>query len=120
MAEGHFQGRDVHHPDIRAMFTRDYLLGSDWYRERLETKQRRDTALWERHVESLQAFLDMESHTDEAERLGIRMRLDAARRKLVEVQGEAYLKSLIGTIGADPLRPSRCRVELPEPQRQVA
>jgi phosphoenolpyruvate carboxykinase (diphosphate) len=120
MAEGQFQGRDVHHPDIRAMFTRDYLLGSDWYRERLETKQRRDTALWERHVESLQAFLDMESHTDEAERLGISMRLDAARRKLSEVRGESYLGSLIGTIGADPLRPSRCRVELPVPQRKVA
>jgi hypothetical protein len=102
------------------MFTRDYLLGSDWYRERLETKQRRDAALWERHVESLQGFLEMESHTDEAERLGIARRLDAARRKLSEVRGESYLRSLIGTIGADPLRPSRCRLEMPESQRRVA
>ncbi len=120
MAEGHFQGRDVHDPEIRAMFTREYLLGSEWYRERLETKQRRDTKLWQRHVESLQAFLTLESHTDEAERLGINKRLDAAKRKLSEVRGDDYLRSLIGTIGADPLGPSRHRLELPEPQRQVA
>lgn len=35
MATGEYEGMDVHDPKIRAMFTRDYLLNSDWYRERL-------------------------------------------------------------------------------------
>jgi len=120
MAEGHYRGRDAHHPEIRAMFTRDYLLASDWYRERLETKQRRDTDLWRRHVESLEHFLALESHADEAERLDIVGRLDAARRKLAEVRNPAYLDGLVGTIGADPLRPALCSQEMPEPQRKVA
>ncbi|AGA33021.1 hypothetical protein TVNIR_1350 [Thioalkalivibrio nitratireducens DSM 14787] len=120
MAEGHYQGRDAHHPEIRAMFTRDYLLASDWYRERLEVKQGRDAALWQRHADNLQHFLELESHADEAERLDIADRLRSARAKLAEVRSAAYLESLVGTIGADPLGPARQTLELPEPQRQVA
>jgi hypothetical protein len=33
MARGHYNGKDAHHPEIRALFTREALLGSDWYRE---------------------------------------------------------------------------------------
>ena len=50
MAKGTFEGRDVHHPEIRRMFTLDYLLGCDWYRERLVAKQQSDVALWQRHL----------------------------------------------------------------------
>ena len=53
MATGSFEGKDANHPDIRAMFTLEYLLASDWYRRRLETKQRKDIALWRRHLEYL-------------------------------------------------------------------
>ena len=31
MAHGQFEGKDVHHPDIRRLFTREHLLASDWY-----------------------------------------------------------------------------------------
>lgn len=58
MALGHYQDMDVHHPDIRAMFTRDYLLNSAWYaRERLQIKQARDIALWQRHLDYLDKLL---------------------------------------------------------------
>ena len=107
MAEGHYQGRDVHHPEIRALFTREALLASDWYRERLETKQARDVALWQRHVASLEAFLELESHVDVAARLDITGRLERAREKLQWVESPDYLASLQGTIGADPLAPPR-------------
>ena len=108
MAEGHYSGMDAHHPQIRAMFTREHLLSSDWYRERLEVKQERDVALWRRHVHSLQQFLDLPNYADQADRLGIRERLGAARAKLAQVQSREYLDGLVGTIGADPLRPARC------------
>ena len=110
MAKGQYQGKDVHHPDIRAMFTLETLLASDWYRERLETKQARDIALWERHVKSLGAFLQLESHEDVAQRLDIAGRLERARRRLAEVRTSDYLASLRGTIGADPLGPARSGV----------
>ncbi len=43
MATGKYAGMDAHHPEFRAMFTRTSLLASDWYHERLEIKQQRDT-----------------------------------------------------------------------------
>jgi hypothetical protein len=107
MASGEYHGKDVHDPGIRAMFTREYLLEADWYRERLETKQVRDIALWKRHVSSLQRFIDDREYSDEAERLGIADRLEEARRKLARVQGKEYLQQLVGTIGADPLKPAQ-------------
>ena len=105
MATGEYEGKDVHHPEIRAMFTREYLLASDWYRRRLEVKQQRDIALWTRHIESLEAFLNQAGYEDEAERLDIAGRLEAARARLKEVSSPDYLESLVGTIGADPLQP---------------
>ena len=45
-------------------------------------------------------------------------RLQAAQAKLEQVRSPAYLSDLIGTIGADPLRPAR--VEQREVQRKVA
>jgi phosphoenolpyruvate carboxykinase (diphosphate) len=110
MGTGNYRGMDVHHPDIRAMFTREYLLDSRWYHERLEVKQRRDVALWKRHLQNLHRFLNDVEYSDEAQRLGIGRRYETARKKLIQVQSREYLTSLVGTIGADPLRPVSCEV----------
>lgn len=110
MVEGSYQGKDAQHPDIRAMFTREYLLASDWYRERLQVKQQRDIALWQRHVDYLQDFLQDAGHTAYVENLKIQQRLVQAQSKLQAVQSEDYLQALAGTIGADPLGASRCRM----------
>jgi hypothetical protein len=103
MAYGNYEGKDAHHADIRAMFTRDSLLASDWYLERLKTKQRRDIALWTRNIAYLQTFTTRSSHVDVAEKLDIQGRLVTARSKLKQVSDNAYLHSLRGTIGADPM-----------------
>jgi hypothetical protein len=107
MATGQYQGKDAHHPDIRAMFTREALLASDWYHERLEVKQARDIELWQRHVAYLEAYVARASHQELAARFGIPGRLNAARAKLEQVRGADYLDSLRGTLGADPLAPAR-------------
>jgi hypothetical protein len=114
MAHGHFEGKDISHPELRALFTREALLQSEWYKKRLETKQARDVALWQRHVHSLSEFLALASHRDEAERLGIRERLQHARAELERVSAASYIAELHGTIGADPL----CR-SLPESVRTI-
>jgi hypothetical protein len=107
MATGKYQGMGAHDPKFRALFTRESLLKSDWYRERLEIKQARDITLWRHHVASLEDFLNLESHADAAERLEIPNRLEKARQKLSAIQNPEYLESLVGTIGADPLEPAR-------------
>jgi len=103
MAEGTFEGKDNHHPDIRRMFTREYLLASDWYHQRLEIKQQRDIALWRRHVESLKRFVADPTRAGDAKRIGAEKRLQSAVVELERVSSSQYLTSLIGTLGADPL-----------------
>jgi hypothetical protein len=105
MATGKYMGMDAHHPDFRALFTRESLLGSDWYRERLMIKQQHDIALWERHASYLMQYLDDSDYDDEARRLGIRDRLRMAKKKLEQINSPEYREGLVGTLGADPLRP---------------
>lgn len=112
MATGSYEGKDVHHPDIRALFTREALLASAWYRERLEVKQERDIRLWERHVAYLTAFANRASHQDMVSRLDIPARLANATAKLEWLKSKDYLQSLQGTIGADPMRPAQAKAVL--------
>lgn len=103
MATGHFEGKDAHHREIRALFTREHLLESDWYHDRLRTKQARDIALWQQHVGYLESFLLQTSHVGYTDRLRIDERLERARRTLAEVSAPGYPESLVGTLGADPM-----------------
>jgi hypothetical protein len=67
---------------LRAMFTRESLLASEWYAERLRAKQAIDVALWTRHVDAVGSA--------------------EAREQLGRVSAVGYLAELVGTIGADP------------------
>jgi hypothetical protein len=87
MAHGSYKGMGVDAPEIRSLFTREAMLASDWYRERLRVKQERDVALWTRHVSALEAA---------------GRPLEDARLQLARVSAPAYLQELEGTIGADP------------------
>ena len=49
MAYGSFENKTITDAAIRSMFTREYLLQSDWYLERLKIKQARDCQLWQKH-----------------------------------------------------------------------
>jgi hypothetical protein len=103
MVHGHYLGKPIDHPEVRALFTREHLLQSEWYRRRLVVKQERDVALWIRHSGYLAEFLARPSHADEAERLGLVARLQWVRARLEEASSPAYLERLHGTIGADPM-----------------
>jgi hypothetical protein len=102
LAFGSHDGLTARDPEVRELFTRESLLGSDWYRRRLETKQRRDVTLWRRHREYLRAFLARPTYADEAKRLGIEGRLRLAESELEKASAPAYLESLVGTLGAHP------------------
>ncbi len=103
MATGTYEGKDVHDPKIRKMFTREAMLASNWYQQRLLTKQQRDIRLWENNCAYLETFLGKRSHEDLAQRLNIKNQLEKAIKKLAWIKSDDYLKCLHGTIGADPL-----------------
>ena len=48
MAEGSYRGMVAEDAAVRSLFTRECLMESAWYRERLRTKQMRDIAPWAR------------------------------------------------------------------------
>jgi hypothetical protein len=75
------------------------------YQKRLETKQKRDIALWEKHCRNLEDFLALDGHEDIVDSLAISQRLEKAKAHLDKVKQASYLQSLEGTIGADTLEP---------------
>ncbi|HUA36836.1 MAG TPA: hypothetical protein VMA35_00395 [Candidatus Sulfopaludibacter sp.] len=103
MLNDEWEGRGLKDPELRKMFTRESLLGSDWYGARLAAKQKIDQRLWRRHVDYLDRFLKRTSHADEAARLGIAERLSRARQTLEQVESPAYRETLCGTLGAEPI-----------------
>ena len=98
MACGDWQGKGVDDPEIRAMFTRDCLLASDCYQERLRTKQRLDHALWSRHIAELERTC-CRSDSFQSE---INSRLAFSKGQIARVAAPEYFSELTGTIGADP------------------
>ncbi len=102
MAHGRYEGKGLTHPDIRAMFTREATLASDWYQLRLDARTRVDQALWKRHISYLEEFLEKPNYHAELRRLGIGQRLEKARATLEYVNSPAYRGSLVGMLGTDP------------------
>jgi hypothetical protein len=84
MRDDHYEGKDLHHAEIRALFTRESLLPSEWYQARLAAKREVDTVLWKRHIDYLEKFLGRSGYGQEAERLGIEHRLHQAKNTLAE------------------------------------
>lgn len=103
MAYGHYNGKKIDDPEIRAMFTRESLIKSNWYRQRLLKKQSREVALWKKNVAYLEDFLQRPGYEIEAKRLNVEARLVEAREELKYVGSDAYVESLVGTLGADPI-----------------
>ncbi len=103
MVSGAYQGKNLAHPDIRALFTRESLLAGDWYRERLDLKQQRDIALAQRQVAYLRAFLeaDARERCDPDQLAPCQALLAQAETELARVSGAAYRESLWGSLGAD-------------------
>jgi hypothetical protein len=100
MAFGHYEGMTVSDPRVRAWFTRESLLESEWYRDRLRAKQSLDIALWTRHRDAGVA---------------------TAQEQLARVNSDNYIADLVGTIGADPsvtgvTSTPTCRVWRPPPR----
>ncbi len=103
MLHDEWEGKGLDNPELRKMFTREYLLASGWYAARLAAKQAVDRTLWKRHVEYLNQFLRKPSHEDIAANLDIAGRLARARKTLETVESADYLKKLSGTLGAEPV-----------------
>jgi hypothetical protein len=101
MAEGQYEGKTIDDPAIRDMFTRDYLLASDWYQERLEIKQQRDLQLWQRHYDYIKLRLGEIEPGDSVIQEKLTEKLNKAERIIATLSDSNYTQTLIGTLGTD-------------------
>lgn len=102
MVNGNFEGKTIDDSAIRGLFTRENLLASDWYRERLAAKVTVDQKLVRKKISALEEFQHLASHEGEMERLKISSKLATAKALLEKVSADDYLESLVGTTGTDP------------------
>lgn len=101
MAVGNFEGKTIDDPSIREMFTRDYLLNSDWYKERLIIKQQRDAALWQMNRDYVEQKMDESNESDTDLWAELQDQLENAEQMLEWVNSDSYHERLQGTLGAD-------------------
>ena len=102
MAEGAWNGFSLSSPAVRSLFTRENLMQSDWYRSRLQCKQRVDIALWTRHVAYLEEYCGRPTHSAVTKRLGLQKQLQLAKAQLQACSQPTYLDTLVGCLGVDP------------------
>ena len=101
MAEGHYQGKTIDHPSIREMFSLEYLLASDWYKERLIIKQQRDAALWQMNRDYVEQKMDETNESLTEQWAVLQDQMESAEQMLEWVNSDSYLQRLQGTLGAD-------------------
>jgi hypothetical protein len=101
MAYGEHQGKTIDDPAIRSMFTRDYLLQSDWYHERLLIKQKRDAALWKMNRDYVEQKMDELKEEETDSWADMQERIEKAEHMIEWVSSQSYLDRLQGTLGAD-------------------
>ena len=102
MAYGEWGGLTKHSPEFRAMFTREAVISSDWYQQRLEAKQQQDI----RRAKGILGHIASVRANDPGEaistRLGLASRRDQAQAELARVSDPAYVDFVKGSIGAQP------------------
>jgi len=106
MAYGDYEGKGIEAAEVRNMFTRAALLDSEWYQRRLVEKKRRDVEHWQKFDRTLRDFVTEESKTDVVQQLNLQARLQYVADQLKIAQHPDYEKSLVGTLGVDPMQPS--------------
>ena len=103
MAYGTYEGKEISDPELRKYFDRDYVINSDWYKERLVLKQEKDIKFFADKKAYLEDFIANPNNAELVEEMSIKARLEKVEALYAEAKSDAYVESLVGTIGADPL-----------------
>lgn len=84
------------------MFTREAVLASDWYHERLDTARSQAVRRCERILEHVAAMRSTDKTGEISARLGLPDREAFIRKEMERKRSQDYLALLPGTIGAQP------------------
>lgn len=103
MAYGEYEGQTIDSPSVRDLFKKETILASDWYLERLKSKQNIDIELMERKIANLEEFIANPINESVIEEFQYKTRLQTAKETLEYYRSDSYLEDLKGTIGASIL-----------------
>jgi hypothetical protein len=104
MADGHSaQGWGLDSPEFRALFTRESVLASDWYAQRLDAKQAAAAARAGAGLAAIEKFVSTPGNEGPTERLDMPARVEAARAEAARLAGPQFREQLVGTAGSTPL-----------------
>ena len=103
MVKGSWEGKGLKDPEFRKLFEPESIIGSEWYRQRLETRINVTENYWRGRLEYLEEFLKDHINREASERLGIQDRLDFAQDALSKLEDKTEAISRIhGCLGTDP------------------
>ncbi|HPN38328.1 MAG TPA: hypothetical protein PL041_07985, partial [Melioribacteraceae bacterium] len=103
MANGTYEGKTIDDPELRNMFTYEYLVSSDWYHDRLLNKQLNDIALTQKNIKYLTGILEKSANLSDDAKREINEKIHVLEEKLKYYKSAAYLKNLEGYIGLDAI-----------------
>jgi hypothetical protein len=104
MAEGaSAEGWTLDSPSFRGLFTRESVLSSSWYAERLDARQAAAAARAGTGLAAIERFVSTPGNEEPSARLGISARVEAARLEAQRLASPEYRAQLVGTLGNTPL-----------------
>jgi hypothetical protein len=104
MADGvSAEGWTLRSEPFRASFTRESVLSSSWYAERLDARQTAAATLARSGLTAMERFVSTPGNDEPTSRLGLHDRVEAARAETEFVATATYRDQLVGTLGNTPL-----------------
>ncbi|EFT71344.1 hypothetical protein [Cutibacterium acnes] len=93
------EGWTLDDPELREMFTRESVLASDWYAERIDAKQAEAVRRAERGIAHLEQFMADPRNASACEEIDVQARLDQVRKFHDRAVTAEYRQQLVGTLG---------------------
>ena len=93
------EGWTLDDPELREVFTRESVLASDWYAERIDAKQAEAVRRAERGIAHLEQFMADPRNASACEEIDVQARLDQVRKFHDRAVTAEYRQQLVGTLG---------------------
>jgi hypothetical protein len=85
------------------MFTREAVLASNWYAQRLDTKQAAASARADAGLAAIDKFVSTPGNEEPTARLDMPARVEAAQVAARQLASPEYREQLVGTVGSTAL-----------------
>ncbi|MFC7479048.1 hypothetical protein ACFQX7_01740 [Luedemannella flava] len=97
------EGWDLDSPEFRAAFSRESVVGSSWYAQRLDARQAAGVARAEAGLAAIQKFSATLGNAEPSARLDMPARVEAAQLEVKRLAGTEFREQIIGASGITPL-----------------